>query len=107
MNEVDYYEAIKICEQALDLINIKDFLIKDKELHEIITNIDDYVALHQNDICKELYNFMEQYKNIFGYKDWPLEIFNYMTSDEFMDYCQKRFPDIKWRNEVIEHNYVC
>ena len=106
MNKITYKEAIEICEQALDLINIKDFLIKNKELHEITRDISDYINLHKNDTCKEIYNFMKQYKDIFGYKDWPLEIFNYMSDNEFMDYCQKKFPDIIWRCEIIEKYMV-
>jgi len=33
-------------------------------------------------------------------------IFNWMGSDEFLQYCQKRYPQIKWRTEIIERTYI-
>jgi len=46
---------------------------------------------------------MYQHINVFGK---PPELFNYMTDDEFLEYCQEKYPDIHWGDEFIERHWV-
>lgn len=100
-----YEQAIDICEKALDLLDIKKFLISEEEVRNIMVDIEDYINtcryLAYN--VEEIDSFMSNYPEIFGQN---YEIFNYMTDDEFIDYCKKRYPNIHWGNEVIERHWV-
>jgi len=40
---------------------------------------------------------MEKYEDFF-----QGDIFNWMTEDEFVNYCKTKFPDIKWQSEIVE-----
>lgn len=42
-----YKESIEICEKALDILDLKKFLISGKEVREVINSIEDY--LENND----------------------------------------------------------
>ena len=99
-NKFSYVGSLKICEQALDMIDIEKYLINSSEPLNIMKNI-------ENDIQKEhpenLFNFMEQYKEIF---DKSLKLFNYMTDLEFVNYCKKRYPNIKWGHQFVERFWV-
>ena len=46
---------------------------------------------------------MKKYPQIFGN---PPEIFNYIGQDEFIEYCIKRYPEVRWGHEVIERFWV-
>ena len=99
-----YVESIEICEKALDLLNVRKFLIKDKSPHEIMWDIEEYYNDPMSIGTDEIEYFMKEYPEVFG-KDNP-EIFNYMTDDEFLNYCEKRFPDIRWGYEYVERYWV-
>ena len=100
-----YEQAIDICEKALDLLDIKEFLISKEEVRNIMIDIEDYLDTRRYFYydTREIDNFMSNYPEIFGEN---YEIFNYMTDDEFIDYCKKRYPNIRWGNEVIERHWV-
>ena len=101
--EYSYTESIKICEKALDMLNIKSFLIIEEELHNIMRAIEDYIDDGDGEDIQKVEEFMEQYPEIFHN---PPELFNYMTEDEFLGYCQKRFPEIYWGHEVVENYWI-
>ena len=44
----------------------------------------------------EIKNFMDEHEDIFEGM-----IFNWMTADEFLKYCEKRYPQVKWHTEII------
>ena len=95
-----YEDSIKISQQALDLIDIKKFLISGKNISDIEYDILFYIHTSENE---EVKNFMLQYSDVFGV---DLDIFNHIDNAEFMDYCKKRYPDIYWGNEIIERHWV-
>ena len=98
--EHSYEDSIKISQQALDLIDIKKFLISGKDISDIKYDIRFYIYISEEDKVK---NFMLQYSDIFGI---DLDIFNYIEDDEFISYCRKRYPDIYWGEEIIERHWV-
>lgn len=103
-----YKETIEICEQALDFLDIKRFLVLNKDVDAIIDNIEFYLYENQTVNCnkenlKKLNEFMSEYPEIFGDLG---ELFNSITDDEFIEYCQKRYPEIHWGHEVIERYWV-
>ena len=53
------------------------------------------------EINKEFWNFFNKHSNFF-----KGDIFNWITEDEFIDYCRQRFPDIKWGHETIEKYWI-
>ena len=101
---LSYTECIRICEKALDLLDIRKFLIKDKTAHDIIWDIEDYYNDPINNDTYMLEYFMKEYPEIFGEED-P-QPFNYMTDDEFITYCEKRYPDVSWGHEWTERHWV-
>lgn len=101
--EYSYEDSIKISQQALDLIDIKKFLISGKEICEVIYNIEDYFENSDEEEIQKLKYFMKDYPDIFGK---TLELFNYIDDDEFISYCRKRYPDIYWGEEIIERYWV-
>ena len=103
-NEFGYKETIEITEKALDILDIKKFLIKDKDPHEIMNDIDDYIEDGDGEDVWKVEYFMKEYPEIFG--DPWFSIFNYMDDDEFITYCKKRYPEIHWGHEFIERYWV-
>ena len=101
-NRRSYKDSIKINKQALDLIDIKKFLISGKDISDIKYNIRFYISISE-DQFDELKNFMSQYTDVFGA---DLDIFNYIADDEFIAYCEKRYPNIHWGEEIIERHWV-
>ena len=98
-----YKELVEISYQALDLYpNLKSFLEKDASFDYIQSAIEFDMETNPYN-KKELFNFMSQYPEVFS-KD--LELFNYITDYEFIEYCEKRFPDIIWRCEFIEKYWI-
>ena len=97
--EYSYEDSIKISQQALDLIDIKKFLISGKDISDIKYDIRFYIYISGDKVK----NFMSQYSEIFGI---DLDIFNYIEDDEFISYCRKRYPDIYWGEEIIERHWV-
>ena len=104
MKNYNYNECIEICEKALDLIDVKQFLIDGKEPSDIIYDIEEHYVDPISDDTYMLEYYMKEYPEIFGEED-PMP-FNYMTSDEFIEYCEKRYPDIHWGHEFIEKYWV-
>lgn len=94
-----YKDSINITQQALDLIDIKKFLISGKDISDIKYDIRFYIHISEDKVK----NFMSQYSDIFGI---DLDIFNYIGDDEFISYCKKRYPDIYWGEEIIERYWV-
>ena len=103
MKEYNYKESIEITEKALDLLNVKRFLKKDKTSSEIMQDIEDYYCNQSNIDTYMVEYYMKEYPEIFGN---PIDIFNYMTEDEFLSYCQKKYPKVVWGNEIIERNWI-
>lgn len=102
--EVMTYNYKKIKElnyKALDLYpNLKSFLQKDLEVYDIMNAISNDIEINSYN-KKELIDYMEQEKEFFCY-----DIFNWMSADEFIDYCREKFPDIQWGSEIIERYWV-
>lgn len=101
--EYNYTESIEICEKALDLLNVKQFLKKDAEPHDILWAIEDYINDGNREEVWVIEEFIKKYPQIFGN---PPEIFNYIGEDEFIEYCIKRYPEVRWGHEVIERFWV-
>ena len=99
----NYEQSIQICEEALDLMNVKNFLEDNEEVKIIMNNIEESYNAYPH-CSKNVTNFMLQYPEIFG-KDDP-QLFNYMNQDEFINYCEKRYPNIHWGYETIERYWV-
>lgn len=98
-----YKQGINITHQALNLLDIKKFLIRNKEPQDIRWAIEDYIDDGDGEDVWAVEEFMKQYPKIFGN---PPEIFNYIGDDEFIEYCCKRYPEIKWGHEIIERFWV-
>ena len=100
---LDYRESIKVCSKALDMINVKEFLILGQEPYDIMNDIEDYVDKVENETTCQVITYMKQYPEIFG--KIP-ELFNYMTDDEFITYCKERYPEVEWAYEIRERYWV-
>lgn len=98
-----YLTCLEITEKALDMLDIKKFLQKNIELYDIFWNIKDYIEDGDGQDVWNVEEYMKQYPSVF---DNPPDIFNYMSQDEFMEYCKKRYPEIKWGYEFIERYWV-
>ena len=68
-----------------------------------VTCIQDYIEDGDGQDVWNVEEYMKQYPSVF---DNPPDIFNYMSQDEFMEYCKKRYPEIKWGYEFIERYWV-
>lgn len=96
-----YREIKEKTYKALDLHpNLKSFLKKDLEVYEIRDNIIDDIEINP-DNKKELLDYMKKEEDFFCG-----DIFNWMTEDEFIAYCKKKFPNIKWESQIIERYWV-
>jgi hypothetical protein len=102
MEKYSYIQSIAITERALDLINVRKFLHKGLEPYTIMRDIEDDMIEYPNEY-QEVINYMQTCPEVFSN---PPEIFSYMTDDEFMRYCESRFPDIQWGHEIIEKYWV-
>lgn len=98
-----YEQCTKITYQALDLLNVKQFLKKDTEPRDILWAIEDYIDDGDGEEVWAIEEFMKKYPQVFGN---PPEIFNYIGQDEFIEYCIKRYPEVRWGHEVIERFWV-
>lgn len=98
-----YTESIEICEKALDILDIKQFLTSGAEVRNIMHAIEDYVEDGDGEDVWKVEYFMKEYPEVF-YN--PPELFNYMTEDEFLEYCKKRYPEVHWNYEFIERYQV-
>lgn len=96
-----YREQIELTEQALDLLNIKAFLIHGEELEDIYKAIQWYIDDNDTEEVHKVRRFMDGYDDFFHG-----DIFNWMTSDEFIEYCIKRYPEIRWGHEIVERFWV-
>lgn len=99
----NYTESIEICEKALDILDIKQFLLIGEEVYDIMHAIEDYVDDGDGEDIWKVELFMKKYPEIFAN---PPALFNYMTEDEFLEYCKKRYPEIHWGYECIERYWV-
>ena len=99
-----YEQSIEICEKALDLIDIRKFLVSNIEVEEIMWDISYEYADFLNKDYDALEDYMRQYPEVFG--EEYQEPFNFMTEDEFIKYCKKRYPDIKCGHKIIEKYWV-
>lgn len=96
-----YREIKEKSYKALDLYpDLKSFLQKDLEVYDIMNAISDDIETNPYN-KKELIDYMEQEKKFFCQ-----DIFNWMSADEFIDYCKERFSEIIWGYELIERYWV-
>lgn len=96
-----YNESMRLAEQALDLLDIKSFLRKGREVYDIVSDIEHFLIIEPQENLKEFWDYLTLHEDFF-----KGELFNYMTADELIEYCQKRYPDIHWQEEIIERHYV-
>lgn len=96
-----YEESIRLTEQALDLLDIKQFLRQGREVFDIVSDIEHYLIIESREDLEEFWDYLDLHEDFF-----KGEVFNYMTDYEFMEYCRKRYPDIRWQEEIIEKHYV-
>lgn len=94
---MDYKECIEINEQALNKINIKNFLVQGEDIRSIMKTIEEYP------LDDEVINFMLNYPDIFGN---PPNILDFMLDYEFLNYCKRRYPEINWGYELTERYWV-
>ena len=99
----NYFKNIEITEEALNMLDIKNFLQQGVDLYDIIWDIRDYIDDGDGEDVWAVENYMKQYPRVFGS---PPDIFNYMANDEFLDYCKHRYPEIRWGYECIERYWV-
>ena len=102
MTNKDYEKAIEITEQLLDMIQVDNWLLPnyhEKDIHDIMWDIEDDIEIIRD--VYEIKNFMDEHEDVFEGM-----IFNWMGTDEFLQYCKKRYPQIKWRTEIIERTYI-
>lgn len=94
-----YHEIIKNTYELLDKMDIRSYLIKGHTTEEIMKAIEK----DAEDKClpANIYKHMKDNSDFFC--DDP---FNWIAPDEFQDYCEQRYPDLKWRTEVIERTYL-
>lgn len=104
-----YKEIIKITNQALDLIDILSLLHPNQDIQEIRYAIEDYINNVENEETDNIKTFMTEYPEVFKYGIETVEIydiFNYLDDDELMEYLRKRYPQIGWGHEYIEHHWI-
>ena len=97
----DYKKAIALSYQALDLIpDLKKFFIPNQTVEYIMDEIEDAIYLYAY-AGKPVEKFLQEHHDVFKGM-----IFNWLNTYEFLDYCKKRYPEIKWGSEVIERFWV-
>lgn len=96
-----YREIKEKSYKALDLYpDLKSFLQKDLEAYDIMNNLEEDIENNPNN-KEQLIKYMQEEKNFFNN-----DIFNWITEDEFINYCKERFPEITWGYELIERYWV-
>lgn len=96
-----YKEILSISYKALDLIpDLKKFFIKSNTIDYIMSDIEDAIYFHAY-AGQPVEKYLEEHKDFFGW-----DIFNWLTTEEFLSYCKERFPEIKWGSETIERIWV-
>lgn len=96
-----YREIKEKTYKALDLYSdLKSFLQKDLEAYDIMNNLREDIENNPNN-KEQLIKYMQEEKNFFNN-----DIFNWITEDEFINYCKERFPEITWGYELIERYWV-
>ena len=96
-----YEEILSISYGALDLIpDLKKFFIRSNTIDYIMDDIEDAIYLHAY-AGQPVEKYLEEHQDFFKGM-----IFNWLGTDEFLRYCKKRFPEIKWGYEVIERIWV-
>ena len=101
MKNYTYKESMELTKQALDKLDIKRFLRQGREVYDIVWDIEHYLIIESRKDLKEFWDYLTLHEDFF-----KGELFNYMTADELIEYCQKRYPDIHWQEEIIEKHYV-
>lgn len=102
MQKYSYKDIIDITYKALDFIPIQHFLKKDLTIKEIWNNIEGYQL--KNNQCylnNDLFEYMSKYNDFF-----EGDIFNWITEDELITYCEQRYPNVRWTEEIIIKNYI-
>ena len=103
MIKKNYQEALQITKQLLDMMQIDNWLLPSfkfqKDIHEIMDNIEDNMDIIKDN--PKLKSFIEEHDDVFRGR-----IFNRMNSYEFQEYCEQRYPGIKWYTEIIEYTYI-
>lgn len=92
-----YDEILRIEYGALDLYPIKKFLKKDTEIQTIMHAIEDAIEIEPHELNPKFWTYMKEYEDFF-----QNDIFNWIAEDEFVKYCENRFPNIKWQHEIVE-----
>ena len=96
-----YKEIIELSYQALDLIpDLKKFLIRNQTVEYTMDEIEDAIYLGAYS-GQPVEKFMEEHKAFF-----KGTIFNWLSVDEFLTYIKKRYPEVKWGSEIIEHIWI-
>lgn len=99
--EYGYYKELDITKQALDLLNIKQFLTQGQTLTNIYDNIEYYLDDNDTRDAHIVNKFIKEHSDVF-----QGIIFNCMDEYEFMEYCQKRYPEINWGHHIEEYYWV-
>lgn len=99
---MNYNETIDKIYKALDLIpDLEDYLKRGHTLTEIMDSIyEDLEDIRYRN--KEFNAYVKLYPNIFINGD----IFTGLMEWDFLAYCEKRFPTIKWQHETVETYWV-
>ena len=96
-----YQETIQKTYKLLDMIDIKSYCNYDLDVQQVMRRIEgDYYNASQSADPKVL-KYMEENVDFF---QWY--VFNWIDEFEFIEYCKVRYPEIKWRTEVIEKTYI-
>ena len=98
---MDYNAMLQIEYGALDLLPIKDFLKKDMEISEIRYAIEEMLDSEIKAERPEFWSYMDNHEDFF-----KGDVFNWMDENEFLNYCETRFPEIHWGHEVRERYWV-
>lgn len=96
-----YQEILKETYKLLDMIDIKSYCAPELEGWQIMRKIEgDYYNASPNADPRVL-QYMEEHQDFF---QWY--VFNWIDECDFIEYCEKRYPEIKWHTEVIEKTYI-
>ena len=97
-----YKEIIMYTYTALDLIpDLKRFFQKGMPPTHIMNDIYDAISFYHIYDNTPVTQYMEKYKDFF-----QNDIFNWITESEFIAYCERRFPEIKWGHQIIEEYWI-
>lgn len=101
MKNYTYEKSMELTKQALDKLDIKQFLRQGREVFDIVSDIEHYLIIESREDLEEFWDYLDLHEDFF-----KGEVFNFMTDYEFMEYCEQRYPDIHWQEEIIEKHYV-